>query len=52
MFGCDLIEKFVSVCNDRRLEVLSCDALCMPYRSHVFDKGMCCACVSSCGLVN
>jgi alkylated DNA repair protein alkB homolog 8 len=43
VFGCDLIEKFVSVCHDLKLEVLCCDALLLPYRSHVFDRVMCIA---------
>ncbi len=44
MFGCDLIKRFVQICaRERKLEVLRCDALHLPYRSSVFDSIMCVA---------
>lgn len=43
LFGCDIIARFVEICRERRLEVLRCDALRLPYRSAVFDRVLCVA---------
>jgi alkylated DNA repair protein alkB family protein 8 len=44
LFGCDIIPRFVRICNDRKLEALLCDALSLPHRSCVFDH-VCCVAV-------
>ena len=44
VFGCDIISRFVEICKkERKLEALVSDALCLPYRSAVFDRVICIA---------
>ena len=43
LFGCDIIPRFVQIAKDRKLEVLRCDAVHLPYRSSVFDRVLCVA---------